>query len=270
MVLRMSVNRPAGRAIVVDGDKSIVALVRPLLLSARNFSVFSATDARSAWALLEQSEPNLILVAHAPPVLDAPQFTRDLRRGDLPARKAPVVMLADQPTAVEIKAARDAGVYEVLRKPFTIKDLILRVDAALDSKRDWIEGIAYVGPDRRRFNSAEYPGQLKRRVDRDPLSPEKARIGQALKIMKAAIEAIDAEPNQALRALRAQADELQDAAVAVTDLALAGAARTLRGHLDRVADAGRFNSRQFASDIDGLFGLTPRPEPAKKDVLWVE
>ena len=257
-------------AIVVDVDKATVALIRSLLVNARKFSVFSATDARSAWPLLEQSDPELILIAHAPPVLDAPRLTRELRRSDLPARKAPVVMLAEKPTAIEIKAARDAGVYEVLRKPFTIKDLILRVDVAVNSKRDWIEGIAYIGPDRRRFNSAEYPGQLKRRVDRDTSSPEKARVGQALKIMKAAIDAIDTEPSQALRALRAQADELQDAAVAMTDFALAAAAKTLRGHLDRAADASRFNSRQFATDIDGLFGLSAAPAAPKKRVLWVE
>jgi len=269
MVLAMNVGQPVYRAIIVDVDKSTVALVRSLLLNARKFSVSGAPDARSAWSMLEQSEPELILIGHAPPYLDAPQLTRELRRSDLPARKAPVVMLAEKPTAVEIKAARDAGVYEVLRKPFTIKDLMLRVDVALTSKRDWIEGIAYIGPDRRRFNSAEYPGQLKRRVDRETLSPEKARVGQALKIMKAAIDAIDTEPSQALRALRAQADELQEAAVAMTDFSLAAAAKTLRNHLDKAVGDSRFNSRQFATDIDGLFGLPPKPA-AKKKVLWVE
>nr|6SFT_A Chain A, Two-component receiver protein CleD [Caulobacter vibrioides NA1000] len=31
--------------------------------------------------------------------------------------------------------------------------------------REWVEAVAYVGPDRRRFNSADYKGPRKRKAD---------------------------------------------------------------------------------------------------------
>ena len=52
-----------------------------------------------------------------------------------------------------------------MRKPFTIKDLERRLEAVTLKPRDWVEAVQYVGPDRRRFNSAEYKGPRKRKAD---------------------------------------------------------------------------------------------------------
>lgn len=241
-------------AMIVDPDRSTVELVRSLLRSARNLRMIGATDARTAWRLLGQQEPKLVFIAHAPPHINAPQLTRDLRRSDLVSRKSPVVMLAPDPTESQIMAARDAGVHEVLRKPFTLSDLTLRVDTVLNKRRDWVEAVGYVGPDRRRFNSAQFAGQRRRRFDREAASPETARIGEALKIMKLAIEAIDADPRQSLRALRVQADELQSAAVAMADFSMAGAAKTLSTYLDTAVERGRFSSQECARELSALLG----------------
>src|SRR5690242_3258415 len=141
-------------AIIVDPDRSTVELVRSLLLTVRKFRTLGAPDVTTAWSVLGQIEPRVLFIAHAPPLLNAPELTRELRRSDLVSRKVPVVMLAADPTESQIMAARDAGVHEVLRKPFTLADLMLRVDTVLKKPRDWVEGVGYVGPDRRRFNSA--------------------------------------------------------------------------------------------------------------------
>jgi DNA-binding response OmpR family regulator len=244
-------------AVIVDPDRSTVELVGSLLRSARKIRALGAADVMSAWRLLDLHEPKLVFIAHAPPVLNAPQLTRELRRSDLVARKAPVVMLATNPTERQIMAARDAGVHEVLRKPFTLSDLTLRVDVVLKKPRDWVEAVGYVGPDRRRFNSAQFAGQRRRRFDREAASPENARIGEALKIMKLAIEAIDADPRQALRVLRVQSDELQTAAVAIADFSMAGAAKTLKAYLDTAVERGRFSSQECARELSGLLGAAP-------------
>jgi len=241
-------------AIIVDPDRSTVDLVRSLLRSAREIRSVGAADMTSAWRILAQGEPKLVFIAHVPPALNAPQLTRSLRRSDLASRKAPVVMLAAETTEAQIMAARDAGVHEVLRKPFTMSDLMLRVDTVLGRRRDWVEGIGYVGPDRRRFNSAQFAGQRRRRFDREESSPESARVGQALKIMKVAIEAADSDPRQALRALRVQADELQTAAIAMADFSLAGAAKTLKAYLDTAVERGRFSRQDCARELSGLLG----------------
>lgn len=244
-------------AVIVDPDRSTVELVRSLLRSARKLSALGASDVATAWRLLNLHEPKLVFIAHAPPMFNAPELTRQLRRSDLAGRKSPVVMLATDPTETQIMAARDAGVHEVLRKPFTLSDLMLRVDVVLNKSRDWVEAVGYVGPDRRRFNSAQFAGQRRRRFDREAASPGDARIGEALKIMKLAIDAIDADPRQALRVLRVQADELQTAAVSIADFSMAGAAKTLKTYLDNAVERGRFSSQECAIELNGLLGAAP-------------
>jgi len=248
-------------AVIVDPDRSTVELVRALLRSSRRIPTMAAADATAAWRLLSLHRPKLVFIAHAPPQINAPELTRELRRSTLAARQAPVVMLAADPTESQIMAARDAGVHEVLRRPFTLSDLTLRVDTVLNKPRDWVEAMGYVGPDRRRFNSAQFAGQRRRRFDREAASPEIARIGQALKIMKGAIEGIDSDPRQALRALRVQVEELQAAAVAISDFSMAGAAKTLKAYLDTAVDRGRFSSEECARELSGLLGA---PAPARK------
>ena len=72
-------------------------------------------------------------------------------------------MVTAEATAAAILAARHAaGVHEFLRKPYTIKDVMRRLDAAILRQREWIEAVSYIGPDRRRFNSGDYVGPRKR------------------------------------------------------------------------------------------------------------
>jgi DNA-binding response OmpR family regulator len=146
-------------------------------------------------------------------------------------RRSPVIMISAQATAASIIGARDSGVHEFLRKPFTIKDLVRRLEAVSARPRDWIEGIGYIGPDRRRFNSGDYSGPMKRRVDH-AVTPDEARFVQALKIMRSAIAAIDTDPRQALRSLTAQAIEIAESTRAKTDPPLREAATVLARRLE--------------------------------------
>ncbi|MDB5459328.1 MAG: hypothetical protein JWO72_1069, partial [Caulobacteraceae bacterium] len=85
--------------------------------------------------------------------------------------------------------------------PYAMGDLQKRIDAVSGKPRDWIEGMRYIGPDRRRFNSAEYSGPRKRRTDG---SVKTQKVNQALKIVQSATAAVETDPVQALRALATQ------------------------------------------------------------------
>lgn len=258
----MSSTETVRRALVIDVNRATSALIRSLLLSNRRISASVADDEDAAWSHLATADPELIFVAHAPPYMDCAAITTRLRFSELASRRRPVIMLAEHPTAQEVRAARDAGVDEVLKKPFTARDLIVHVDVALSKQREWVEGIAYVGPDRRRFNAAEYLGSKKRGSDRTILCPHSERISQALKIMKTAVEALDAKPQQAVRALYAQADEIQEASAALGNHSMGLAAQTLRSYLDTANRGGKFDRAQFKRDMGGMFGADE--EPARK------
>ncbi len=196
------------RALVVDPLPASARLMTDLLHNIWPGQVWAAATTRQALSLAQSVEPQLIFTEYAGEELDGLAFTRGLRRSDFACRKAPVIMLTAHATPAAILGARDAGVHEFLRKPFTNKDLIRRIEVVVCYPRGWVEAVGYVGPDRRRFNSAEYKGARKRPADSiaDPLE---ARLVQALQIVSAAVAATLADPSQSLRSLNAQAMELK-------------------------------------------------------------
>jgi hypothetical protein len=130
-----------------------------------------------------------------------------------------MIMVSSEATAALILGARDAGVHEFLRRPYTTGDVLKRLEAVAGRPRDWVEAIEYIGPDRRRFNSADYSGPRKRRSDGPP---KMQRINQALRIVAAAAAAVDTDPVQATRALATQARILSEAANGQESLAKMG------------------------------------------------
>jgi CheY-like chemotaxis protein len=220
------------RALIVDPHAASAKLLGELLRDIGACQIWTAPDIPRGLALAGAVEPHLVLVDQSPE-LDGAAFARAFRRGELACRKAPIIMFCGQATATMIINARDAGVHEFLRKPFTIKDLLRRLEAVSARPRDWVEGVAYVGPDRRRFNSGDYSGSLKRRVDY-AVTPDAARVEQSLKILKAALAVVDVEPRQAMRAMLAQVEALRTSGRAATDPALRAAATSLgRGLQER-------------------------------------
>jgi CheY-like chemotaxis protein len=196
------------RVLIGDPHAANARLLGELLRDMFHCQVWAAPTTDKALKLCGSIEPDMIFVEMTAEKLDGIDFAKRLRRGHLNCRKAPVIMMTGQATAAGILAARDAGVHEFLRKPFTVKDLLRRLEAVTLRPRDWIEAVDYVGPDRRRFNSGDYTGPLKRSADIAE-TPDAERTSQALKILRSAVSAIRVDPAQAMRALHAQAAELE-------------------------------------------------------------
>lgn len=225
------------RVLVVDPNlataKMLAGLLRGLWPAAQ---VYGAQDGDKAMMLGAEVLPQLVFVEAAAPGFDGMAFARQFRRCDYACREAPMIMIFGDVTAAQVLEARDSGVHEFMRRPYTMGDLQKRLEAVSGRPRDWIEAVAYVGPDRRRFNSADYSGPRKRRSD----GPVKAQaMTQALRIIQSAVDQMDADPAQAARALAAQARIL----IALSSgqepyKRLAAAAAILQSYLTAVAHQG--------------------------------
>ena len=220
------------RVLIADPQPASSKLLSGILRDICTCQIWTAPDTQKSLTVAQGIEPHVIFVDHGLG-LDGAALTRQIRRSEMMCRRSPVIMISAQATAAAIIGARDSGVHEFLRKPFTIKDLVRRLEAVATRPRDWIEGIGYVGPDRRRFNSGNYAGALKRRVDH-VATPDEARFVQALKILKAALAALETDPRQALRSMRAQAEELHNSSRAKADMELRDKALKLGQRLERV------------------------------------
>jgi CheY-like chemotaxis protein len=249
------------RVLIADPHVANARIMGELIRSMIRCQVWAAPDTAKALKLVGSVEPDVIFAEMSAEGLDGVEFTRKLRRGHLSSRQAPVIMMTGQATAGAILAARDAGVHEFLRKPFTVKDLLRRLEAVTLRPRDWIEAVDYVGPDRRRFNSGDYSGALKRRSD-TPVTPDSVRTSQALKIVRSAIGAVVKDPTQALRALQAQALDLKTSGVKAGDMKLTNAAIDFGRYLDGVEKAGGFDVAELERRAAPLLAYLPKDDAA--------
>lgn len=244
--------------LVLDPFPAASRLLCDLLKQLGARVVVSASCESSAERLLFVHEPKLIFTEYGGGI-DGPDFVRRLRRGASPSRKAPVIMCTAEATELSLKAARDAGVHEFLCKPFTVGHVVKRVEAACLKDRDWIDARFYVGPDRRRFNSAGYEGPLKRQQDKtqpEDVAPEPAIdmgvLPRVLSGIKVALEEFDARPQSALRAMVAQSAELQALAFASDDADLRRAVAALQRYLLAALETNSVSRVELAAHADQL------------------
>jgi len=244
------------RVLILDPAPASARLLSELLQNVGLGQSWIGASTEQGLSLARNVDPQLIFTEFAADGLDGIAFTRRLRRGTLACRKAPVIMITAQATPAAIWAARDVGVHEFLRKPFTIKDLVRRIEAVATRPRNWVEAVDYVGPDRRRFNSGDYRGARRRRAD-SAADPAEARIAQALKIVSAAVDAIEFDPAQAFRSLNAQAVELQNAGALVRRNALVSAAHGLQQRLGQLGAAGALTRESIEIEVLALLAHLP-------------
>ncbi|QUD86360.1 response regulator transcription factor [Phenylobacterium montanum] len=253
------------RVLIVDPNAAPARLLGDLLKQLGAKYVHVEATHKGAMEACPAIQPQMIFTELTGPALDGLAFVRELRDSGLACRKVPITVVTADATAQTITASRDAGVHEFLRKPFTIKDLTRRVEAVTLKPRPWVEAVRYIGPDRRRFNSGDYQGPRKRKSDSE--APTIAdRITQALKILRAAIDAIDTNPAQALRSMMAQVADLQAVAAETNDIRLAEAALALQSTLRTAAASGKLTRAELENGALGLWGFKSQDEakgPAK-------
>lgn len=250
------------KVLVVDPAPVSVKLLTELLrtITGGSAQVWSAPNEAKAMQMVQVVDPQLVFVEHSGPGLDGARLTRLIRRSDFACREVPVIMVTGEATAAAIMGARDAGVHEFLRKPYTMKDLLRRLEAVSLKPRDWVEAVQYVGPDRRRFNSAEYAGPRKRKSDADTTS-DAARMLQALKIVRAAAGSLKTDWAQARRALLAQAAMLHKVGQSSANPGLSQAAAAMARELPA---EGQPNWRALEASIVAVLQYMPKDAAAAK------
>ena len=207
------------RVLVVDPYPGSAKLACDMMRSMGAWRIELAETSKRGYEIAEALDPQLVITEMAGPDVDGVLFLQKLRKSHLSCRKAPVIVITAEATEQTIKSARDAGAHEFLRKPFSAADLLKRVENVALKPRPWIEAVHYIGPCRRRFNSANYAGPRRRDSDKAAAADSTylGRVDQSLRILKSAIVQFNDDKLQAIRAIQAQIDMLQSLAGTAKD-----------------------------------------------------
>ena len=117
--------------ILVAEDSSTVRRLVAARLAADGYEVVEAEDGEAALSLARRERPDLIVLDKVMPKLDGFEVVRALRE-DPATRSLPIVMLTERTSDDDVLGGLDLGVEEYMPKPFSPRELSLRVRRALD------------------------------------------------------------------------------------------------------------------------------------------
>jgi DNA-binding response OmpR family regulator len=116
--------------ILVAEDSSTVRRLVATRLGADGFEVVEAEDGEEAVRLATAELPALIVLDKVMPKLDGFEVIRLLRERE-ETRSIPIVMLTEQAGEEDVLDGLDLGVEEYMPKPFSPRELSLRVKRVL-------------------------------------------------------------------------------------------------------------------------------------------
>ena len=115
--------------LVVDDERDIVELVRYHLVQA-GFRVHAAGDGRQALETARRERPDLIVLDLMLPALPGTEVARLLQQ-DEKTRNIPIIMLTARGEEVDRVVGFELGADDYVVKPFSPRELVLRVQAVL-------------------------------------------------------------------------------------------------------------------------------------------
>jgi DNA-binding response OmpR family regulator len=116
--------------ILVADDSSTVRRLVSARLTADGHEVLEADDGEQALALALRERPALLVLDKVMPKLDGFEVVRALRERE-ETRRLPIVMLTERSGEEDVLDGLGLGVDEYMPKPFSPRELSLRVTRAL-------------------------------------------------------------------------------------------------------------------------------------------
>jgi len=117
------------RVLIVDDDPDIVRLVR-YNLSHSGYDVQSAGSGREALELVQKQPPDLVVLDVMLPDVDGLEVCRTLRQ-QASSRRIPILMLTARGEEIDRVVGFELGADDYVSKPFSPRELVLRVKSIL-------------------------------------------------------------------------------------------------------------------------------------------
>jgi putative two-component system response regulator len=117
------------RILVVDDEPPNILLIERILQRAGYRNVYSTSDPESVLGLIDELDPDLLLLDLMMPRVDGFEIMAALRASD---RQVPVLVLTADATQEVKRRALRAGARDFLTKPFDVDEVLLRIANMLD------------------------------------------------------------------------------------------------------------------------------------------
>ncbi|MFZ9520378.1 MAG: response regulator transcription factor [Silvanigrellaceae bacterium] len=118
------------RVLIIEDDRDLNNLLKFTLESTKDYTVFSQFDGEKALACIHEFKPHIILLDVMLPHTEGTEVLRQLRRTPELAA-TPVILLTAKSQESDKIDGFEAGADDYITKPFSPRELLLRVQALL-------------------------------------------------------------------------------------------------------------------------------------------
>jgi two-component system, OmpR family, KDP operon response regulator KdpE len=132
----------ATRALVVEDDPNIVDLIRSNL-AVRGFDTVVSVDGLRALRLLETESPDIVLLDLMLPEVDGFELCRQIRERSSVA----IIVVSARGGERDKVSALNVGADDYMTKPFSIEELLARINATLRRTRPAMTAVAESAPE---------------------------------------------------------------------------------------------------------------------------
>jgi len=122
------------KILVVDDETDVIDML-VINLRAAGFNVMAAEDGASALAKVRKEPPSLIILDLMLPQMSGLEVCKTLK-GDIATRHIPVIMLTAKAEEVDKIVGLELGADDYVTKPFSPREIILRVNRSLRRGKD--------------------------------------------------------------------------------------------------------------------------------------
>ena len=131
------------RVLVVDDDPDIVRLVT-YNLTQSGFEAVAASTGRAALEIIQKRPPDLIILDLMLPDVDGMEVCRSLRAHEASTR-IPIIMLTARSEEIDRVIGFELGADDYVMKPFSPRELVLRVKSVIRRSRSDQTGMLRIG-----------------------------------------------------------------------------------------------------------------------------
>ena len=122
------------RVLIVDDDPDIVRLLT-YNLSQAGFQIQTAETGRAALQSIQKNPPDLVILDVMLPDIDGMEVCRTIRQQEV-SRRIPVLMLTARGEEIDRVVGFELGADDYVPKPFSPRELVLRVKSILRRAKD--------------------------------------------------------------------------------------------------------------------------------------
>lgn len=119
--------------ILLAEDEPALGQIIKESLESKEFEVFLAENGTQALELYEQHSPDILVLDVMMPIKDGFTLAREIRDTD---DTTPIIFLTAKSQTKDVVNGFELGGNDYLKKPFSIEELIVRINALLKRKKD--------------------------------------------------------------------------------------------------------------------------------------